>query len=148
MSSQTQTQFPPLPNHSPHPPKSKRRWIMPLLIIVALFMGVGMGSAKPAPDPVTITKEVPVEKIVTKEVEVTKEVTPPSCITALEHAGEIIDISGDTIGILSETLTAAGNFDVATITANSGKVKAQTDKLGKVSPKYVSAREECQASAG
>jgi hypothetical protein len=146
MSSQTQTQFPPLPNHAPKP-KAKRRWLVPLLIAVALLMGVGMGSAKPAPEPVTVTKEVvkevPVEKVVTKEV----PVTPKACITALKHAGEIIDISGDTIGILSDTLTAAGNFDVAAITANSEKVKAQTAKLGGISPSYISAREECQASA-
>jgi hypothetical protein len=137
-----------MPTHQPQKPKAKRRWLVPLLIAVALLMGVGMGSAKPAPDPVTI------EKVVEKKVEVPVEkrvevpVTPPSCLTALSKAGEIIDISGNTVGILSDTLKAAVTWDSATITANTEKVKAQTSKLGDISPSYISAREECQASAG
>jgi hypothetical protein len=112
---------------------------------VALIFGFGLGAIKPPPAPVTITKEVPVDKIVEKRVEV--PVTPQACLTALTHAGEIIDISGATVGIMSDTLKAAVLRDVPSITANTEKVKVQTDKLKGITPGYISAREECQASA-
>jgi hypothetical protein len=136
-----------MPTYQPKPQKPKRGWLVPVIVAVALIFGFGMGAIKPPPAPVTI------EKVVEKRVEVPVEkrvevpVTPQACITALSKAGEIIDISGNTVGIMSDTLKAAVTWDSATITANTEKVKTETTKLKDITPGYISAREECQAGA-
>jgi hypothetical protein len=132
-----------MPTHQPQQPKPKRGWLAPVLVAVALIFGFGVGAIKPTPEPVTITREVPVDKIVTKEV----PVTPQACITALEGAGEIIDLSGKTIGVISDNVSAAAKLDVSALRANNEKVEANTEKLKGITPGYVAAREECQASA-
>lgn len=138
--------LPPLPVNPPAKPKAKRRWLVPVLVLVALFMGVGIGSAKPAPDPVTITKEVPVEKIVTKEVPVEVPVTPTECGDFITLAAKVNDINSEVLGLLSSSLTAAGNLDSATIMANNAKLPTQTAKLKALTPEYQTARDTCKAS--
>lgn len=141
------TQFqpaPPMPSYQPQAPKPKRAWLLPLLLVAAILVGFGVGAAKPAPDPVTVEKrvEVPVEKIVTKEV----PVTPAACGTALDRGADIIGMSGTVVGLLSDSLGAAGNLDAATIRNNSDKIREQTAKLKEITPEFQLSRDLCQAS--
>lgn len=134
--------FPPMPDHPPVKQKAQRKWLVPVLMITALLVGIGFGSIKPAPAPVTIEK--PVEKIVEKKVEV--PVTPAVCGVALDKGAEVNDISAEVVRLLSSSLTAAGEMDAATIVANTAKVREQTQKLKDLTPTFQLSRDSCRAS--
>lgn len=144
MTTQPTYTVPPMPNHAPK--KAKRKWLVPLLMLAALLVGLTVGAAKPAPDPVTIEKvvEKKVEVPVEKQVEV--PVTPTACGDFIDLAEKVNNISSEVLGIMSSTITAAGNLDAATITANNAKLPPQTAKLKAITPDYQSARDTCRAS--
>lgn len=135
-----------MPSYQPQAPKPKpkRAWLLPLLVVAGILAGFGVGAAKPAPDPVTITKEVPVDKIVEKRVEV--PVTPAACGDYIEASAKVNDISSTVVGLLSDTLSAAADLDAAKIRANNAKVDAETAKLKDITPEFQSTRDECKAS--
>lgn len=98
-----------------------------LLGIVAVLLLTGCGSATggaavdvpaiPAPTvTVTATYSAPAE-------------VPAACLRALDEADKIIAIFGETMQIVSDTFTAASNFDVAGINRGAAKIGAQTDKI-------------------
>ena len=72
------------------------------------FLGLGVGylAADGTPDVETrtVTKEVPVEKVITKEVEVpvVKEVTPEACHEAIAAAEDMGQTSGDFARLTSQ----------------------------------------------
>lgn len=137
---------PPLPPQMPftpgQKPKSKRKWLMPVLIAVALIFGFGFGSAaNPAPAAVETIKEVPVEK----RVEVKVPVVPPSCAEAFDHAEAVFSSASRTVGIFQTVITAITNFDTAGIKAGTAKIDTETSVLKVTGPKYQSAKAKCLA---
>jgi hypothetical protein len=132
--------FPPMPNHPPVKPKAKRKWLVPVLMIAALLLGIGFGSIKPTPDPVTITKEVPVEK----RVEV--PVTPTACGTALTLYDQLVGYSTEALGYSNEALQSAAKLDAAGIYAANDKVKTLTPKIDTLAPLLRAAKDTCRAS--
>jgi hypothetical protein len=134
--------IPPMPTKKP---KAKRKWLMPLLLGFALLIGIGVGSTKPAPPPVTIEK--PVDKIVEKEKRVEVPVTPPECIKALALSEQVITLSGEALGYSGDAMKAATNMDVAGIYAANDKIKTVSPKLTAITDPLTSAKATCRASA-
>lgn len=130
----SENQYPAQPVRQPRQKKS-RKWLAPVLVIVALFAGVGIGNASAEPGTITktVTKEVEVPgPVETKEVEVEVpvEVTPPVCAEALNLADEAFLITAD-------MMEAIGNLDVATM-------EQLNLDLEEVSGPYVQAKTECR----
>lgn len=136
-------EFRPFPGNTPPAPKKQAWWKKPIVIlpVATLILGLGLGMSN-RPDPVTntVTVEKPVEKIVEKEV------TPQACLTALDKAGEVIDISGEVVRVMSEGFSAVSTMDVAGVAAVGPKVQEQTAKLKALTPSYVAAKTECRAA--
>jgi len=136
---------PPMPDHKPT--KAKKKWLVPLLIAVALLFGAGIGNATAAAKPAEIqiqTKEV--EKVVEKKVNVPVLTTPASCTDAITYAEQIMSSSARAVGVMGEMFKAAARLDAATITSLSPKIDDETAVLNGIRPKYQSARDSCQAS--
>lgn len=129
---------PPMPEHPPVKPKAKRRWLMPVLLIAALFVGLAVGSAKPTPDPVTVEKQVE------KRVEV--PVTPPECGKALTLYDQLVTYSTEALGYSNDALQSAAKLDAAGIYAANDKVTALTPKINDLTPLLRSAKDTCRAS--
>lgn len=135
---QYQPSVPAMPNHPPVKPKAKRRWLMPVLLIAALFVGLAVGSTKPTPDPVTIEKQVE------KRVEV--PVTPPECGKALVLYDQLVNYSTEALGYSNEALQSAATLDAAGIYAANDKVKTLTPKINDLTPLLIAAKSTCRAS--
>lgn len=98
-------------------------------------------AADVATKPTVVTKTVPVPKTV--EV----PTVPQACIDALAAADTAIATAGEGFGILSDALTAAGDFDAAGIEAASGRLETlNTDKLTPALAAYKTARDTCKAA--
>ena len=125
----------------PQPPAPKKRfnWKLALIVFAAVLIGGVIGSvSNPAPPPVV--------QVQVQEKVVEKEVTPTACGTALDRGAEIIGMGGTVVGLLSDSLEAAGNLDAATIRANSEKIREQTQKLKDITPDYQLSRDTCESS--
>lgn len=139
----------PSPNPDLRPRKQQliqKPWFIPAVVgSLALFVGIGIGSAG-EPEPVTVTKEVPgPERVVTKTVE--KEVTPQACLTALDLSEEGFSYSAEAMGYMGDALTAAGNFDVAALTKANTDIETVSPKLKQLTAPMKVAVSECRASA-
>lgn len=148
MPTQTFEAMPPMPQHQSNavPPKQKKRWLMPVLVAVAVLLGFAVGGAAVPPKTVEVTKEVPVDKIVTKEV--TKEVptTPKECTDALDYAATIFTMNADAIGTMSDMVQHAGHLDADGLNADNAKLDKQTQELSKIKQPYQDAVAACRAS--
>jgi hypothetical protein len=148
---QTYEQYPPVPPVPPQnavPPKPKtpfwkKIWVLP---VAALLVGLAIGAGDPRT--VEVTKEVPVEKIVEKEVEVAVPTTPQGCIDAIDTAVEMFAVQAAVMDIVSGSLNAVANNDVAGIDAATAKMGEQNAELDKLQTPWASAVKECRASAG
>ena len=128
-----QPPFPPQFQPSPPPAPAKKRgpWIFskPVLVIVALFIGVAIGtnsagSAKPA---ATITQQVTTTATATTTV--TKATVPPSCLIALADADAMIQIFQDVAFIVADEFDAVSKYDVARMQVDNAKIKAKTAEI-------------------
>jgi hypothetical protein len=114
---------------------------------VALFAGIGIGASE-KPKTVEVVKEVPTPgPTVTKTVEKEVPVTPEACLRYITLSEEGFGHAGDAMGIMSEALTAAGEFNVAAMNAANDKLKAITPKMNELAPKSNAAKAECKAAA-
>lgn len=131
----------------PAPKKSRKRFILPAALLVG---GIIIGSAAAGsaePEVRTVTKEVPgPEREVIKEVKVNVPTVPESCLTALTLSEQAFDYASESMGYMSDALTAAGNIDPAGIEQASGKLKLITPKLQALAPQVNTAKAECRAS--
>ncbi|UDL16699.1 membrane protein [Arthrobacter phage Atuin] len=150
MPTQTFETMPPLPQHQPNavPPKKKRGYLMPLLVVGALFLGLGAGAVTVPPKEVEVVKEVPVEKVVEKEVSVEVPTTPKACTDALDYAAIIFTMNADAIGTMTDMVKHAGTLDADGLRSDTAKLEDQTANLGKVKTPFADAAKECRASAG
>jgi len=131
-----------MPVNAPVPtkPKSKRKWLLPVLVAVALLFGFGIGSvSNPAPPPVETIKEI--EKPVRVEV----PVVPPECAEAFTHAETAFSSAGRTSDIFKDAIDAVYQRDVPAIEAQTVKIKAENEVVTGVAPKYVAAKTACLA---
>lgn len=131
---------------NPKPPKkSKKRFILPLALLVG---GMIIGSASAAsvkPEPVVqvkeVTKEVPVEKIVTKQV------TPPSCIEALDLASKAVTTLAKIGPLAGRGIMAASAGNPTELNAVTSEVKAVNAEIDEQNPALGAASSACRASA-
>lgn len=149
MSNETQQPFnnyPPMPTQAPAKKPSKlKRFGLPVgLLLLGLIIG-GVSGASAVPEPVEVVKEVPgPERIVNKTVE--KPVTPQTCKTALDLAGQIMTISAEALGYSNDAVQAAARIDASGIMLARTNMDAVTVRLKEIGPKYLSARDSCNAS--
>lgn len=121
--------------------KPQAWWKKPVVILPlgTLVLGLSLGTMN-RPDPVTVTVEKPVEKIVEKKV------TPVACLTALDLSEQAFGYAAESMGYMSKALTAAGDMDVAAITQASADLKVVTPKMEALSPRVNAAKAECRAA--
>jgi hypothetical protein len=125
----------------PAPVKKKRKWVLPVVMLTTgLIFGSAAGASQ-VPDPIVETKTE--TKTVTKEV----EVTPDICITALEDAGEVNDLSARFAGAMNDIIKGVQAVDASQIRAANTKIEAINVELKVAAPKFVKSRESCQALA-
>lgn len=111
----------------------------------ALLLGVIVGAGG-QPEPVEVVREVPgPERVVTKTVE--KEVTPKACLEALDLSQQGFTYSSEAMGYMSTALTAAGNFDVATLEQTKLDLEKLTPKMGALTMPMQKANSDCRAGA-
>jgi hypothetical protein len=109
------------PPPAPKQPRTVRTWLAAALIVAAAFGGAALGTAnRPAPETVTVTKEVKVFQ------------TPPACITAL-------DLNEAAFGYASDALKAimAGDYTA------SGEASS---KINDIAPQVNQAKSDCRAA--
>jgi len=133
---------PPMPPQLPKKPSKLKRFGLPVGLLLAGLLIGGVSGASAVPEPVTVTKEVPVEKIVTKTV---KE-TPASCLKAIQHAEEIFGVAADMTDVMKDGIQAAAYGNAADINAVTARIEALNADLDKYVADYKPARDSCQAS--
>lgn len=115
----------------------------------ALATGVAMSHTNSAQDAVdhVAAKPTVVPKTVTVPKTVEVPTVPQTCIDALAAADTAIATAGEGFGILSDALTAAGDFDAAGIEAASTRLATlNTDRLTPALAAYQAARDTCKAA--
>ena len=130
------------------PVKKKRKWILPVAMLVGgLVIGsASAGSAASKAEPVaTPTPQPTITKTVTQEVKV--PTTPAVCLTALDRAGELNDLSSRFAGAMGDVIKGVQAMSTAQITAANAKVDAVNAEMKTVGPQFVSARAECRGTA-
>ena len=129
------------------------KWVVILGIPFTIGMAVGGGdeSATAEPEVRTITKEVPGETI-TKEVEVQVpgpevEVTPQSCLDALDYAESAMSLAGDSAAVASDAITAAVEYDLASMEQVVIDLQAINGDLEPLVPLYLDSSAACRSGA-
>lgn len=135
---------PPMPPQMPFTPapkpKAKRKWLVPVIVAVALIFGFAAGSSSnPAPPAVETIKEVE------KKVRVEVPVVPPECKTAFTNAEELFSSAARTSTIFKSAIDAVAIMDVPGINAATGKIKAENVIIDGVGTKYAAAKTKCLA---
>lgn len=130
----------------PSPFKKPVVWLPIVTAVVAFGLGTGAGgssteAATPEPAP-TVTVTSP-PKIETKTVTVEK--TPAACLEALDLSQKGFGYSAEAMGYMSDAMTAAASFDVATIEASSAKLKVLNPKIGALTSPMQTAVAACRA---
>lgn len=123
------------------PQKPKAWWKKPVVIlpVACLLLGFGLGS-KNQPEPVTVTVEKPVEKIVTKTV------TPPECLKAMDLYEQVVDYSSEALGYTKDAMLSASRLDASGIQAMNVKMGELTPKIQAVTGPLMSAKASCRAA--
>ncbi|TDE02813.1 hypothetical protein [Jiangella asiatica] len=142
MSNQTPT-IPPVPQ----PPATKRRrWPWIAAIVLALFAGVGIGSASgetgttAMPEPQVVTETV--TETVTEEV----AVTPDACLNALDAAEAVISHAQTAIGRMGEGFEAAASFDISGLDELTAWLDEQTPVVRDARAEYDTRAAECRSA--
>ena len=143
---------PPPYNPQPQPPayygpplqppvKKKRKWILPVgMLVGGLILGSTAGASQ-VPDPIVETKTE------TKTVTETKEVTPKECLKALDLYEELVGYSTEALGYTKEAMLAASKLDAAGIRAENDKMTELKPKIQAVTDPLLTAKSTCRASA-
>lgn len=127
---------------------AKTKWF-PFVATGVLAMVVG-GFIGASGQPEPIVKEVPgPERVVTNTVEkkVDVPVTPAACVTALDLSEKGFSISAEAMGYMSDALTAASKFDVASMQRANVNLDALNPKLKAITAPMKAASAECRAAA-
>jgi hypothetical protein len=149
----------PVRGASPTPPRAgggwrrHSRWLFPL---VALLVGLGIGSAgKSAPDDAA-TASAPAATTVTSTATVSGPATtvtapaqtvnaaPKACADALAKAQQVMDYDNQGFAIAGEAMSAAGSFDAAAIEEQTGKLRALTPLKQAAADAYEAAAQKCR----
>lgn len=130
--------WPPAPRPAVKP---KAWWKKPVVIlpVATLVLGLGLGLTN-RPDPVTVTVEKPVEKIVTKTI------TPPECLKAMDLYEQVVSYSSEALGYTKEAMLAASRLDAAGIREQDAKMGELTPKIQAVTSPLMSAKASCRAA--
>lgn len=89
------------------------------------------------------TREAPVSEMTATTMAVS---VPQSCLDALDDSDKIIEISADTMGIVSEAFDHAAELDWEKLNNDAERINAQADKLDGID--YAEHRDACRKAAG
>lgn len=98
-------------------------------------IGVFIGTTLTEPDVVTRTETVEVATV------------PDSCLTALDHADESLDLSAEGFVILAGGFDAASRFDLDGVEQTARDMRDLNPLMGDASAAFRSARDECRAAS-
>lgn len=137
------------------PPRSKKWMLWIGGIILALFVGVGIGgagdtttaaSSEPkaqttvtqtiTPPTATVTHQAPSRKIT---------VAPESCKKALALADDGFSLAGTALGHAADAMDAITEFDLDKIEKASAGMSKVNQQVSALKPKYQAARDECNS---
>lgn len=133
-----------LPEPAPAPRKKSGVLRIGGIVVGAVFLfvlGTAVGGASHA-DPVSAAAPTPTP---TKTVTVTKTVTPAACLDALRYADEGFADAAEFAGIVSNVIGHVRAYDVRGIQNDNVDLSNVNDKVSALSPKYISAKAQCQS---
>lgn len=110
------------------------------LTLAALALGVTLTGCAAAAEPEVVTETVTVTE------EVTVESVPASCLDALDHGDDVMDLAGQGFDILAGALDAVAEFDITGIEQATADLQGITPDMAAASTAYQAARDECRAA--
>lgn len=130
----------------PAPAPRKKTGILKVggIVVGAVFLfvlGTAVGGASHA-DAAPAAAPTPAP---TKTVTVTKTVTPASCLDALRYADEGFTDSAEFAGVVVSILKHVQTYDVRGIQNDNSDLSDVNAKITALSPKYLSAKAQCQS---
>lgn len=138
-------QYPPYqtPQHQAPKKHTVRNSVFAAVATLAVMAtGYSLGTSGTAETPVSVPNAEPVPTV-TVEV----ESIPQVCLDALKDADAVMAVAGNGFVIVSDALTAAGDFDAAGVEDASKRLTPVVTKLKAEAGKYRTSRDACKTAA-